>query len=1000
MDTRETVTRDELWRIQERLEDLSATQALHSERIMRLESKTPDGSRSRSLWGSTSPFPLGSSHNDSTLNPAAEAFRNFDADPMISSLTLDPADDSRRAAASRANSVRFDESANNHYGSSRQSIELPTRTGSGLGGHALSERSLSHRSDGRPSATGFGRTNSFGLEQSRLLGSVYNSPRVSGNPPPGFFVLGPCPAIIRCWLTQSFSNSSLLYAAVCTGSSTSSVGYSLLSKLGLTGSITDDGECRTIRLPVYLTEAKIHSHAVMRSASPTPAIPTLMVKFTIDEQPTAESSIQIILGCDVLRSHSADVLFSQDKMMIFDDDRNQLSIPLCRPEDDSSYKDLCTVPRGRSLSVDPLPPPASPVGVIGRPERVNTNQSLASTGAPTSATTSEPGDGRTVEQNTEPSTRSSLDLGQSKPADDSKSTTESEKSSSTPMSKSGVWSNSWRSVSSNAINETNLKQATSSYAKPQSQRTMKILRPGKTMANATRTPSSSAATPNGTDSSLSKSGDVGKVGGQPDSTGEMKGSLPTPARTNPIGSGTAFGWLNTGPQPDPKGFARRSKLQRQEKLIFSSSPSPRADAPAVETGTANRPIWEWKGHSTEEIISRIDKLASHEPIIDSRYSIPEDIDTAEDSVGKDSFPPDDKVVVRRHFAHGQRPLPAQRPSRSGPEDIETVPDHIAKDRVLSDDKVALKRHLADKERPSPAQRRTLGPIKPKSSIRHLDFTELDTAAAEALTDADVEPTGRDSIVRTVPVVVPYHPPVRKTVGFGREASWGLKTPSWAEKDEASIQLRPAEGDAMSVNSKRIANPVLLICDVQEKFRNAIWEFEKVITTSQKMVKAAKILNIPIFVTTQNAARLGNTVEEVTSLLPENTAQPIDKTAFSMLVPALQDHLAKLSSSSSDKLSVFLVGIETHICVTQTTLDLLAGGHKVYVLADGVSSCNASERPIALNRLAREGAIVTTSESLLFELVGDAKDENFKAVAGLVKDTKETTKEVVELLCRL
>jgi nicotinamidase-related amidase len=64
-------------------------------------------------------------------------------------------------------------------------------------------------------------------------------------------------------------------------------------------------------------------------------------------------------------------------------------------------------------------------------------------------------------------------------------------------------------------------------------------------------------------------------------------------------------------------------------------------------------------------------------------------------------------------------------------------------------------------------------------------------------------------------------------------------------------------------------------------------------------------------------------------------------------------------------------IESHICVTQTALDLLANGHRVYVLADGVSSCNPQEVPIALDRLRREGAVVTTSESFLFECMGNA-----------------------------
>lgn len=175
-----------------------------------------------------------------------------------------------------------------------------------------------------------------------------------------------------------------------------------------------------------------------------------------------------------------------------------------------------------------------------------------------------------------------------------------------------------------------------------------------------------------------------------------------------------------------------------------------------------------------------------------------------------------------------------------------------------------------------------------------------------------------------------------------------------------------------------------------------------------MVKAAKILQMPIYTTTQNAARLGATVSELQSLLSSDAKNvEYDKTAFSMMVPQLTEALTKQASSSPAEtgkphtpVSVILVGIETHICVTQTALDLLSMGHRVYILADGVSSCNAGERPIALNRLAREGAIVTTSESLLFELLGDAKSSDFKAISGLVKDTKDDTKKAVETFCKL
>jgi isochorismate hydrolase len=144
-------------------------------------------------------------------------------------------------------------------------------------------------------------------------------------------------------------------------------------------------------------------------------------------------------------------------------------------------------------------------------------------------------------------------------------------------------------------------------------------------------------------------------------------------------------------------------------------------------------------------------------------------------------------------------------------------------------------------------------------------------------------------------------------------------------------------------------------------------------------------------------------EEMTTTKPPTLIH--DKTLFSMVTPTVAKALTLQQQQHSTAapgtpLTILITGIETHICVTQTTLDLLALGHRVYVLADGVSSCNAEERWVALERLRAEGATVTTSEGVLFELLRDAKSADFKAVSALVtKEYKEATKEALGVFCR-
>ncbi|KAJ5473742.1 hypothetical protein N7475_003308 [Penicillium sp. IBT 31633x] len=189
-----------------------------------------------------------------------------------------------------------------------------------------------------------------------------------------------------------------------------------------------------------------------------------------------------------------------------------------------------------------------------------------------------------------------------------------------------------------------------------------------------------------------------------------------------------------------------------------------------------------------------------------------------------------------------------------------------------------------------------------------------------------------------------------------------------------------------------------VCDIQEKFRSQIYEFPKLVSTTDKMLRAASTLQMPVFVSTQSRAKLGNTVSELQQhLTGPHIRADIDKTLFSMVTPEIEK---LLPASGAQPLDIIIVGIETHICVTQTTLDLLERGHRVYVLVDGVSSVNTEERGVALARLRDAGAIVTSSESVLFEVVGDAGHEAFRAISGLVKETKESTKGALGVFSKI
>lgn len=300
--------------------------------------------------------------------PPGDLFDDFDEEQgqnLLGSLHLDAEEEPvRRGAASRANSVRFDESA--LQGSSwaqngRQSGEfMPIRPGSGMGN--LMERTLSHKSDGRHSSAGYsvhsvhshhsvasGRGSSLGLDTNyATTGSEEDSPIDTPAPPPGFFILGSVPSIVRCWLTTSFTHETLLYADICTGSQQSVVDFALIRDLDLIDEVHKDldGVYR-IRLPVYLTEATV-TNPSSRNASPTPQMPNLVANFEVigleqSDNQELKQGIRIFIGSETLREHSADVLFSQNRMALYGSEREKLSVPFVRPEDQNAFRFIRTM---------------------------------------------------------------------------------------------------------------------------------------------------------------------------------------------------------------------------------------------------------------------------------------------------------------------------------------------------------------------------------------------------------------------------------------------------------------------------------------------------------------------------------------------------------------------------------------------------------------------------------------------------------------------------------
>ena len=174
------------------------------------------------------------------------------------------------------------------------------------------------------------------------------------------------------------------------------------------------------------------------------------------------------------------------------------------------------------------------------------------------------------------------------------------------------------------------------------------------------------------------------------------------------------------------------------------------------------------------------------------------------------------------------------------------------------------------------------------------------------------------------------------------------------------------------------NTCLVVVDIQEKLLGVMAEPERVVKNTAVLIQIAKALDIPILWCQQVPKALGPTVEELASLLAG--VEPINKSSFSCC--GEEAFLAKIDELQAR--SAIICGIESHVCVFQTARDLIQHGLSVHVVDDATSSRTSDNKDIGVNRMAKEGAVITSTEMLLFELLRDAKHEKFRELVKLIK----------------
>ena len=174
------------------------------------------------------------------------------------------------------------------------------------------------------------------------------------------------------------------------------------------------------------------------------------------------------------------------------------------------------------------------------------------------------------------------------------------------------------------------------------------------------------------------------------------------------------------------------------------------------------------------------------------------------------------------------------------------------------------------------------------------------------------------------------------------------------------------------------NCVLVVVDVQERLARVMDDIDGAVDNIKILVQSFKLLGGNIINCRQYPKALGETVEPVVGVLGEH--QPVDKFTFS----CFSDDGFKNELEKSGCKKAVLCGIESHVCVYQTAVELVSAGYNVGVVCDAITSRKKASKDIAVKRMAQEGVKLFTTEMLLFEMMGSSKHPNFKEISNLIK----------------